>query len=113
MLPPKIPLASFRVNCCYPFEATGLDYAGPLDANKGNDNELRKCYILLFTCETVRAVLLETTRDFSSKSCMTCKPALFVSDKFKSFKCADVKKFILKHQVKWEFIHLRTPHWYH
>ena len=68
---PKTPLASFRVNCCYLFEATGLDYAGSLDANKGNDNKLRKCYILLFTCATVRAVLLETTRDFSSKSCMT------------------------------------------
>ena len=68
LLPPKTPVASFRVNCCYPFEATGLDYAGQLDANKGNDNELRKCYILLFTCATVRAVHLEITRDFPSKS---------------------------------------------
>ena len=65
---PKTPLPSFRVNCCYPFETTGLNYAGPLDANEGNDNKLRKCYILLFTSVTIRAVRLEITRDFSSKS---------------------------------------------
>ena len=103
MLLPKTPLPSFRVNCCYPFETTGLNYAGPLYANEGNDNKLRKCYILLFTCATVCAVRLEITRDFSSKSLVLAirhfiaRPALFVSDKFKSFKCANVKEFILKH----------------
>ena len=106
MLLPKTPLPSFRVNCCYPFETTGLNYAGPLYANEGNDNKLRKCYILLFTSATVCAVRLEITRDFSSKSLVLAirrfiarrsKPALFVSDKFKSFKCANVKEFILKH----------------
>ena len=30
LLPPETPLPSFRVNCCYPFETAGLDYAGPL-----------------------------------------------------------------------------------
>ena len=103
MLLPKTPLPSFRVNCCYPFETTGLNYAGPLYANEGNDNKLRKCYILLFTSVTIRAVRLEITRDFSSKSLVLAirhfiaRPALFVSDKFKSFKCANVKEFILKH----------------
>ena len=30
LLPPKTSsLPSFRVNCCYPFETTDLDYAGP------------------------------------------------------------------------------------
>ena len=106
MLLPKTPLPSFRVNCYYPFETTGLNYAGPLYANEGNDNKLRKCYILLFTSATIRAVRLEITRDFSSKSLVLAirrfiarrsKPAFFVSDKFKSFKCANVKEFILKH----------------
>ena len=41
LLPPKTPLPSFWVNCCYPFETTGLDFSGPLHANAGNDNELK------------------------------------------------------------------------
>ena len=39
------------------------------------------------------------------------KPALFVSDNFESFKSADVKKFILKHRIKWKFILGRSPWW--
>ena len=94
------------MNCCYPFETTGIDYAGPLYVQEENDKELRKCYILLFTCATVRAVHLEITRDFSSKNLVLAirrfiarhgKLALFVSDNFKSFKSAKVKEFILKH----------------
>ena len=118
LLPPKTPLPSFWVNCCYPFETTGLDFAGTLHSNAGKDNELQKCYILLFTCATVHAVHLQITRDFSSKSLVLAirrfitqhrKPALFVSDNFKSFKCANVKEFIFKHRIKWEFIIERSP----
>ena len=39
------------------------------------------------------------------------KPALFVSDNFKSFRSPDVKEFILKHRMKWEFILERSPWW--
>ena len=109
LLAPKTPLASFQVNCCYPFEATGLGYAGTLYVNEGNDNELLKCYIPLFTCATVCAVHLEITRDFSSKSLVLAirrfiarrgKPTSFVSDSFKSFKSAYVKEVILKRRIK-------------
>ena len=67
-LPPKTPsLPSFRVNCCYPLETTGVDYAGPLYVKESNDTELKKCYILPFTCATFGAVHLETTRVFLVK----------------------------------------------
>ena len=67
-MPPKTPsLPSFRLNCCYPFETTGIDYAGSLYVKESNDTELRKCYILLFTRATVRAVHLEITRVFPLK----------------------------------------------
>lgn len=49
------------------FKTTGLDYAKPLYVKEGDNNELQKCYILLFNCATVRTVNLEITRDFSSK----------------------------------------------
>ena len=92
------------MSCCYPFEATGIDYARPFFVKEGNDNELRKCHILLFICETFLAVHLEITRNFFSKSLVLAirrfiaqcvKPALLVSNIFKSFKYADLKKFIL------------------
>ena len=72
------------------------------------------CFIYLCT---VREVHLKIIRNFSSKCLILTirrfiarrgKPALFVSDNFKSFKCADIKEFNLKHQIKWEFI-LRDP----
>ena len=69
LLPSKTPsLPNFLVNCCYPFETTVMDYARPFFVKKGNDNELRKWYILLFTCKKVLAIYLEITRDFFSKS---------------------------------------------
>ena len=70
----------------------------------------------IYLC-TVREVHLEIIRNFSSKCLILAirrfiarrgKPALFVSDNLKFVKCADVKEFILKHQIKWEFI-LRDP----
>ena len=104
LLPSKTPsLPSLLVSCCYPFETTGIDYARPFFVKEGNDNELRKCHLLLFICETFLAVHLEITRNFFSKSLVLAirrlvarvKPALLVSNIFKSFKSADVKKFIL------------------
>ena len=53
---------SLNVKCnvkYYPSATTGLDYAGLLSIKDGNYNELQKCYILIFTCATVRAVHLE------------------------------------------------------
>ena len=44
----------------YSFQATGLDFAGPL-FTKNIDNTSSKAYMLLFTCATSRAVHLELT----------------------------------------------------
>jgi len=46
-----------RITASRPFQVTGIDFAGPLYF-KGNP-PLRKCYIALFTCATMRAVHLE------------------------------------------------------
>ena len=59
IVPPKAPsLPNFRVNCFSAFESVGVDFAGPLSV-KGiysrNDN-LNKCYLLLFTCTTTWAL---------------------------------------------------------
>ena len=40
LLPPKTPSYQVSSELFYPFEATGLNYAGPIYAKEGNDNEL-------------------------------------------------------------------------
>ena len=58
IVPPNTPsLPNFRVNCSFAFESVGVDFAGLLyvkDIYSRNEN-LNKCYLLLFTCATARA----------------------------------------------------------
>ena len=56
---PKLP--DYCVQCNHAFEVVGINYAGPLfhkDIFSSND-EVHKCYILLFTCAFSHAVHLE------------------------------------------------------
>ena len=104
--PAKTPsLPTFRVNCSHSFESVGVDFAGPLfvkDVYNKTEN-LNKCYLLLFTCATTRALHLEITQDVSTKALILAirrfiarrgNPHLFISDNFKSFKAIEVKKFL-------------------
>ena len=54
-------MPQLRLEASRPFETTGVDFAGPL-AFKVTKKEQGKCYILLFTFSTSRAVHLELTR---------------------------------------------------
>ena len=54
-------MPSFRTEDGRPFETTGVDFAGPLEY-KSTKKEKGKCYVLLFTCSTSRAVHLEVTK---------------------------------------------------
>ena len=113
---PKTPsLPNFRVNCSIVFESVGLNFAGPLyvkNIYSGNKN-LCKYYLLLFTCETNRALYLEITQDVSANSVILAlrrfmarrgNPRLFISDNFKSFKSLEVMKFLRKLRIRWSFI---------
>lgn len=46
-----------KVSRCDPFQFTGLGYLGPLYVKYGA--ELKKAWVRLFTCLTVRAIHLE------------------------------------------------------
>ena len=56
---PKITsLPNFRVNCSFAFESVVVDFIAPLyvkDIYNRNEN-LNKCYLLLFTCATTRTL---------------------------------------------------------
>ena len=69
--PEKSNLPGYRVNRTVPFQFCGVDYLGPVfvkDIYRGSNNEMHKAYIVLFTCSTSRAVILDLVEDNSSKN---------------------------------------------
>ena len=119
---PIADLPSYRVCSEYPFENTGLDYAGPLLVTDlySDDSTMNKSYILLFTCATTRCIHLELTPDMSTPALILALrrflsrkgyPEKFISDNFKTFKSVVLKKFVRLKRINWEFILDRSPWW--
>ena len=118
---PKLP--SFRLSQTYPFENTGLDYAGPLFVKPIFDNRYNKTYkvyILLFTCATTRYIHLELTPSMDTISIIRAiirfrsrrgHVRLFISDSFQTFKSGDLELYLTLHNIKWKFILAASPWW--
>ena len=92
-LPNMPPWPKERVARSNPFQFVGLDYLGPLYV-KGN-HEMKKIWVCLFTCLTVRAVHLEWVTDLTAVQFLNCmrrfvshrgKPDLIISDNAPQFK---------------------------
>ena len=123
VLPPPTPLLpDYRLHCMYPFETSGIDYAGPVYVKNiyADDGTLFKCYFLLISCATTRAVHIEVTSNFTTKTlvlalrrCFARRglPSKFVSDNFKTFKASDLKNFLRVNRIQWEFILEKSPWW--
>ena len=124
------PLPSFRTECSRPFETNGIDFAGPL-TYKISKKEQGKCYILIFTCATSRALHLEVTKsqtaeEFKAKLnsfiARRTRPERIVSDNGAAFKttAAMIKKirksealqdYLARQQITWQFNLSRSPWW--
>ena len=81
---------------------------------------MSKCYVLLFTCATTRAVYLELTPDVGVYSLILAvrrfisrnsTPKLFISDNFKSFRSKDIKSYLKRVNITWKFILEKSPWW--
>ena len=71
VIPPKEPpLPSFRVDYTYSLETVLIDSARPMfhKFTNGRNVEMKKCYLLLITCTSTRAVHLEGTTDVDANS---------------------------------------------
>uniref|UniRef100_A0A5S6QYI8 Integrase catalytic domain-containing protein n=1 Tax=Trichuris muris TaxID=70415 RepID=A0A5S6QYI8_TRIMR len=124
------PLPEERITEAFPFQRTGIDFAGPLYVECGNC--CKKAYICLFTCMTIRAVHLELVMDMSVDQFLLAlrrfvarrgKPSLIQSDNFTTFKAADkevqqlfkgrnlnkVKEKLSSEGIEWKFITERAP----
>ena len=108
-----------------------MDYAGPLYIKESNCSDLKKVYVLLFTCCSTRAVHLELATDLSADVFIRCLqrftarrgiPAIIVSDNAKTFKstakilrkvfsCPSVKRFLAGRRIAWRFSVDRAPWW--
>ena len=110
-----------------PFTNSGIDFAGPLYATSLTG--ARKSYIVLFTCQSSRAVHLELVTDLSVESFLQAFrrfasrrgfPALLMTDKAKTFKSAshdiqrikrspEVQGFLANKGISWQYITERAP----
>ncbi|XP_065682359.1 uncharacterized protein LOC136095557 [Hydra vulgaris] len=121
LLPPSsLDLPDFRVNNLYSFQATGLDYAGPLFVKTVNKDAACKVYVLLLTCASSRAIHYELTPDmkipafiraFKRFAARRGFPDLIISDNFKTFISKEVKNFMMKNDVQQKFILPASPWW--
>ena len=120
----------FRAEEGRPFETTGVDFAGPLDY-KVTKKERGKCYVLIFTCATSRAVHLEVTksqtaeefqRKLNSFIARKTRPRLIISDNASVFKATAswIKKIrkserlqdhLAREDIRWQFNLSRSPWW--
>ena len=123
-------MPNFRTEDGRPFETTGVDFAGPLEY-KISKKERGKCYVLLFTCATSRAVHLEVMksqmaeefqRKLNSFIARRTRPRLIISDNTLVFKASAswIKKIqkserlpdhLAREDIKWLFNLSRSPWW--
>ena len=128
--PATSQLPEFRTTPGRPFETTGVDFAGPL-IYKVTKKEEGKCYVIIFTCATSRAVHLElaksqTASEFQEKlnSFITRKtgPSRIVSDNATTFiatskwikqirKSERLHDYLATQNIHWKFNLAKSPWW--
>lgn len=63
-------LPSYRVRAAFPFQYTGIDFAGYFEVKTSRIRNAKfvKCYVALFVCMTTKAIHLELVRDLSTEA---------------------------------------------
>ncbi|PFX16400.1 hypothetical protein AWC38_SpisGene19335 [Stylophora pistillata] len=111
-------------------KVTGVDFAGPF-LYKVSKQEQGKCYVIIFTCASSRAVHLEVARtqtadEFKSKLnafiSRRTRPCIIISDNAKTFKAtADciktvrrsekLQNYLARENIRWQFNFAKSPWW--
>ncbi|XP_046863151.1 uncharacterized protein LOC124456887 [Xenia sp. Carnegie-2017] len=128
--PPPGLLPKDRTEGSRPFEAVGVDFAGPLKY-KRKKKEQGKAYVLLYACSLTRPLYLELMLSLDTQRFMESfkqliarkgRPSKVYSDNAKTFVAAAkwlceaqrderFNEFLSKNQVKWQFNLSRAPWW--
>ena len=129
-VPSTSALPEYRTEGSRPFEVTGVDFARPLLYEVGKKEE-GKCYVIIFTCASSRAVHLEVARtqtadEFKSKLSAfisrRTRPRIIISDNAKVFKAtADwiktvrrsekLQNYLARENIRWQFNLAKSPWW--
>ncbi len=78
--PTTAAIPEFRSTPSYPFQTTGVDFAGPFYCKDGKKE--KKAYLTLFTCATSRALHLELAEDMSAKTFRRSFKGLLASKRY-------------------------------
>jgi hypothetical protein len=107
---PEATLPKERITPCYPFEVTGLDFAGPIGQIGSTPKEQeKKYYVLIFTCAVTRLVSFELTSavdkehfvmGFDTFRSQKGKPKIVYSDNAQTFR--SVEKQITLPMSDWD-----------
>lgn len=129
-VPPVTPLPEFRVEQIPPFTNVGVDFAGPLYF-KSKNGKMEKCYIVLYTCCTSRALHLDLVEDLSGPTFIRSlrrftsrrgTTSLINSDNAKTFKFTNrfldklahdhtALSFLQERRITWRFNLEKSPWW--
>ena len=129
-VPPVAALPEFRVQSVPPFTNVGIDFAGPL-YYKTKNAKMEKCYIVLYSCCTTRALHLDIVEDLSGTTFIRSfrrftarrgTPSVINTDNAKTFKytAGFLKKhendnlftsFLQEKRISWKFNLERSPWW--
>ena len=116
--PPNLP--NFRLRDDFPYSGTGIDLFGPLFCKDVYDRTeiMHKCYVILYTCASTRAVLLDLVHNAESKvfinsfnrfiSRRGC-PAKVVSDNGSIFTSEETQRFAASRNIQWSFNLQKAP----
>ncbi|XP_047538693.1 uncharacterized protein LOC125072211 [Vanessa atalanta] len=123
-----------RLDPGYPFQTTGVDYCGPLQAadRKGRGSKTIKVYIAVFVCFTTKALHLELVTDLTKETYIAAlrrfiarrsKPSIIFSDNGTQFVGAknEIQNFLKQESlnlvqymanegIDFKFIPAYTPH---
>ena len=107
-------LPELRFDDTYPFSNCGVDYLGPVFCLPvyGNSSDLYKAYVVLYTCTTTRAVILDVVsnantdnflnsfkRFLSRRGC----PTKMISDNGSVFVAHATQQFAADRGIYWKF----------
>ena len=73
--PNQCDLPEFRFDDTHPFASTGVDVLGPLyclPVYPGKTENVQKAYIVLYTCTTTRAIILEVVSSANTDNFLNC-----------------------------------------
>ena len=119
-------LPSVRLNDDFSFSGIGVDYSGALycknlfNSNSIDEDDMYKCYIVIYTCASTTGVVLDLVPHASAEifvnslskfiSRRGC-PQIILSDNGSPFITEIAQNFVASKNVKWDFNLANAP-WY-